>query len=215
MPYIYLVHCRACLNANEHVYKIGKSNDFNKRLSGYDKGTVPIFSLFVNECDNFERHLLTIFRSKFNSRTDYGSEYFEGDLNYMINLIIEEYEKSKLTYNFDISGNILPLTQSKGDDIIKVKKMLLTKLNKINLTNIHDFTQNISLDSREFNMSQSYYSLNSLIQNFIYSSQQRINPNKLIKFGDYCENYNGFIMTLATTNDIPTIKLIERIKNAI
>lgn len=214
MPYIYLVHCRACVNSNEHVYKIGKSVDFNKRLYGYDKGTVPIFSLFVNECDNFERHLINIFKSVFNLRTDYGAEYFEGNLNCMIKIIIEEYEKSNLMYNFDMSGNILATKNTKGDDIIKIKKILLNKLNKINLIKIHDFRRSLSLDSSEFNTSQSYHSLNSLIQNFIYSSQQKINPNKL-KFGDYCENYNIFITTLAMTDDISTIKLIERIKLAI
>jgi hypothetical protein len=35
MPYIYLIHTRASLNINEPVYKIGKTNDFSKRISDY------------------------------------------------------------------------------------------------------------------------------------------------------------------------------------
>jgi len=72
IPYIYLIHCRASVNAKENVYKIGKSVDFNKRLDGYDKGSIPIFTIYVCECDDFERLLITIFRSKFIIRADCG-----------------------------------------------------------------------------------------------------------------------------------------------
>ena len=58
MPYIYLIHTRASLNIKEPVYKIGKTKDFNKRLSGYDKGNNPILMLYVNNSDIFEKLII-------------------------------------------------------------------------------------------------------------------------------------------------------------
>ena len=45
MPYIYLIHCRASLNIRGPVYKIGKTTDFDKCVSEYDKGSEPILVL--------------------------------------------------------------------------------------------------------------------------------------------------------------------------
>lgn len=214
MPYIYLVHCRACINANENIYKIGKSIDFNKRLSGYDKGTIPLLSIFVSECDNFERHLIRIFETRFTSRKDYGSEYFEGDITSMIKIIIEEYEKSKLEYTNQ--STTIPMTDIiQTDNIIKIKKMLYTKLNKVNLKNINNFRNNIGLNSTELHMSQYYNLLYSIITQYISQTQIITPTSNKLKFGDYAENRFGFINNISFANDSPSIKLIERIKLSI
>ena len=78
---------------NPCVYKIGKTQDFNKRLSGYDKGSEPILVLFVKNCDTFERTLLELFNLQFRKRDDYGNEYFEGDVSQMIQLIMEKFNE--------------------------------------------------------------------------------------------------------------------------
>ena len=80
MPYIYLIHTRASLNINEPVYKIGKTNDFSKRISGYAKGSEPILMLYVNNSDIFEKLIIEMFNINFIKRTDYGNEYFDDAL---------------------------------------------------------------------------------------------------------------------------------------
>jgi len=93
MPYVYLIHCRASVNIKENVYKFGKTTDFSKRLSGYDKGTIPLFLLYINDCDTFETEILDLLSKNFTKRSDYGSEYFEGDLSKMIEVIMIQYSQ--------------------------------------------------------------------------------------------------------------------------
>ena len=101
MPYIYLIHTRASLNINEPVYKIGKTNDFSKRISGYDKGSIPILMLYVNNCDIFEKLIIEIFNTNFIKRTDYGNEYFEGNVSDMIGIIMDNFKELNMCYNIE------------------------------------------------------------------------------------------------------------------
>jgi hypothetical protein len=88
MPYIYLIHCRASVNAQEPVFKLGKTIDFSKRVGGYDKGSNPILSLYVKECDETEKRLIKLFKTNFKHRPDYGREYFEGNVDAMVMCIV-------------------------------------------------------------------------------------------------------------------------------
>ena len=101
MPYIYLIHTRASLNINEPVYKIGKTNDFSKRISGYDKGSIPILMLYVNNSDIFEKLIIEIFNTNFIKRTDYGNEYFEGNVSDMIGIIMDNFKELNMCYNIE------------------------------------------------------------------------------------------------------------------
>ncbi len=213
MPYIYLVHCRACLNANQPIYKIGKTTDFNKRLFGYDKGTIPLLVLYVAECDNFERHLINIFKTTFSIRTDYGNEYFEGDISSMIKIIIDEYEKADISYKNN-TVNEQSVMFNQAENIIKTKKLLLSKLNKVSIKNINNFRNDISMSSSDMHLSRHYNELFNIIGQYTYDTSPLRQPqymNKL-KFGDYVESKYSFISNLAMANDVPSIKLIERIK---
>ena len=94
MPYIYLLHCRASIDANEPVYKIGKSDKDDgtaECFNGYTDGSVPLFSIHVADEEKFENDIKAIFGLRFKPRTDYGSEYFEGNAVEMINLIWQYY----------------------------------------------------------------------------------------------------------------------------
>lgn len=212
MPYIYLVHCRASLNNNENVYKLGKTLDFNKRLDGYDKGSIPILSLFVEECDEFEKKMISLFDVNFKQRNDYGREYYEGDLNMMINLLINEFNTNNLCYKINKENCISTSIQNvvTQDTILKLKTKLKNKLNKINLNNINSFQNSIMTCSCEFNDNQYYHFISNYIQNYRYDLN---NMKKKIKFGDYLENNYGLINNL--TNSINpnnnNLKLIEKI----
>lgn len=98
MPYVYLIHPRAPLNANENVYKFGKTDDFKQRMNGYDKGSIPLLVLWVEEKDAFENAVLALFRVKYTQRRDYGTEYFEGNPFQMITDIIAECEQNSVQY---------------------------------------------------------------------------------------------------------------------
>lgn len=115
MPYIYLIHTRASLNIKEPVYKIGKTADFNKRLSGYDKGNKPILVLYVNNCDIFEKLIIEIFNTNFIKRTDYGNEYFEGNVSDMIGIIMDKFNDINMCYN---------IKEPKQEEELKLKQEL-------------------------------------------------------------------------------------------
>lgn len=229
MPYIYLVHCRASVNSNENVYKIGKSIDFNKRLSGYDKGTIPIFTIYVQECDNFERQLITLFESNYQPRKDYGNEYFQGDIRQMIQDIMTEFNKCNLCYEINTNENISNTqNQEKIDDkpkindnkltenLIKMKRLLIAKLNKVKISNVYDYVNNVKLNSNDFNNSQYFYMLQNNVQPFIYNTTQY---NNKLKFGDYLEQKYTYISNLCYaiyyTDDSDALKLAERLKISI
>jgi formylmethanofuran dehydrogenase subunit E len=79
--YIYLL---SIYPHNENIYKIGKTKNFEKRLQNY-KNTRPIVH-FVSSCEDitkYETELLRIFRSKFVSKKEIGSEFFYGNLSLM------------------------------------------------------------------------------------------------------------------------------------
>lgn len=234
MPYIYLIHCRASVNSNENVYKIGKSFDFNKRLEGYDKGTIPLFSLYVSECDNFEKHLINLFGGIFTLRKDYGNEYFEGNINQMINLIISEFNNIKeLVYSPSLQiteDNTKQKCIDNPSNLIKIKKQMRIQLNKIkDLNELNLFYNNISSYSTEYQYSTYFSDINSYIQQYTQQTQmanqitKKCNPlltekqfggkQKIIRFGDYVES-RGYINRLVTDycyKNKECVKLVERI----
>jgi hypothetical protein len=79
MNYIYLLQEREFLKTMRVQY-------YETRLSQYPKGSKTIVKK-CNNCYSMETRLLKDFRAKFINRTDIGKEYFEGDVEEMINLI--------------------------------------------------------------------------------------------------------------------------------
>jgi len=209
MPYIYLIHCRASINNGENVYKIGKTTDFNKRLDGYDKGSIPILSLYVNECDEFEKKLINIFDIKYKQRSDYGREYYEGEVNDMINQILQEFNNKNLCYKIDKKEEKIDMTI---DNIMKLKTKLRNKLNKININNINSFQTGLMMYSIELNDNQYYHYINNYISNYRSNNTLSLNSKKC-KFGDYLENNYSFINNLCHSVNLNSnnLKLIEKI----
>lgn len=83
---IYLIQLREFINSNQNVYKVGKTKrESSKRLNQYPKGSKEIFTIACDDCDILENEILTLFREKYISRTDLGSEYVQGDVESMIN----------------------------------------------------------------------------------------------------------------------------------
>lgn len=85
--YIYLVWQREFVNRNEPVYKVGRTGNIITRMLQYPKGSEVV--LAVCTCDMFasELKVRTELSDYFINRTDIGREYYEGDVNRMLNII--------------------------------------------------------------------------------------------------------------------------------
>lgn len=83
--HIYLIREREFIRLNEPTYKLGKTEqDGLKRSAQYPKGSSIEIHLHVNDCHTAERDLLEIFRHTFIPMTEYGAEYFKGDVQAML-----------------------------------------------------------------------------------------------------------------------------------
>lgn len=218
MPYIYLIHCRASVNAKENVYKIGKSNDFNKRLEGYDKGSVPIFTLYVSESDRFEKILIAIFSGKFILRKDYGNEYFQGNVSAMMNTIVKTYNDSIEDHEYNCGGGINQSGCFDGFkvDVVKVRTQLRNKLNKIKLVDLDMFQKNLNTKSSELGHLHYFWVLYNSVSTYRDDKTMRQPPTPY-KFGDYLETHYAFINNLCARmthheDGTATFRFIEHIK---
>jgi hypothetical protein len=111
MSSIYLIQEREFINTNESVIKIGRTNNIAKRFLQYPKGSLLLFSIYINPTDliSMEKQLLYKFGGVFRARADIGREYFEGDINEMIKTIVNNVKDVK----YD---------EKKQEDIVFIKK---------------------------------------------------------------------------------------------
>jgi hypothetical protein len=77
--WLYLIQLGDHRKHHKLIYKIGRTNDFNRPINEY-----PAYSQVISVCpvDNdkkCERELLKEFKNEFEFRNDLGHEYFEGD----------------------------------------------------------------------------------------------------------------------------------------
>jgi hypothetical protein len=81
MGYIYIIYMREFLNSKEQVFKIGRTRDIVLRVSQYPKGSILLFCCYVEDEVGMVRNVKESLADKFVRRTDYGTEYFEGDFD--------------------------------------------------------------------------------------------------------------------------------------
>jgi len=94
--YIYLLKTREFINANQEVYKVGRTKQENQtRFKQYPKGSVLYFQMICNNCNTIEKKVLSLFKEIFIPRKDIGSESFEGDYNEMISIIYSTIKQEK------------------------------------------------------------------------------------------------------------------------
>ena len=100
---IYIIYTRACKNGDEGVYKIGKTGDYLKRQSQYDKGGEMLFVANVINRHESENLIKAGFSKEFVQRRDYGTEYFEGDIFEMVllmkDILIAQIENIVIDFN--------------------------------------------------------------------------------------------------------------------
>ncbi|AYV75330.1 MAG: DNA primase [Terrestrivirus sp.] len=100
--YCYIIQEREFVNSNKSIYKIGKTTQqIHKRMNQYPKDSKVILTLNVVNCDEFEKNIKRIFPQKYKHRTDIGIEYFEGDVNEMV----DEYISLNKSLNKSLTKN--------------------------------------------------------------------------------------------------------------
>ena len=112
--YIYLLREREFFRLNEDIYKIGKTEqEPNNRLAGYPKGTEVVLFMNTRDCHTKEGAIIDIFKKIFIQRTDVGKEYFEGNRDYMVEIICDVINVNNnnpnnkmVTNNYKLNGTI-------------------------------------------------------------------------------------------------------------
>ncbi len=84
MEAVYIIHLREFINAGQSVYKIGRTAQPHVKRAGlYPKGSDLKFQMSVINSHKVETQIIRIFEQEFIRRRDFGSEYFEGDVEDM------------------------------------------------------------------------------------------------------------------------------------
>lgn len=93
--HIYLIREREFVNTNEPIYKIGKSINIKSRMPSYPKNSVIIAIFHTKRFDvhRIERELISICDKRFKQRKDIGREYYEADVNDLVNEITRMIKK--------------------------------------------------------------------------------------------------------------------------
>jgi hypothetical protein len=74
------------IGKNIKIYKIGPTNDFNRRINEYPYETQIIYVTSAENDTKCKRELVKEFKSEFDWRNDVGNEYFEGNERDMISV---------------------------------------------------------------------------------------------------------------------------------
>ncbi len=99
MSYIYLIKTRESIKLNEPIYKIGRTSQIGlSRLNQYPKGSELLLHIKCPNCNELEKIISNEFKKKFTQHLDYGIEYFEGDCEQMIDIIIVLVKKQQEYY---------------------------------------------------------------------------------------------------------------------
>jgi hypothetical protein len=88
--YVYLLIEREFINANQPIYKIGRTgqNSPLNRLKGYPKQSQFILFYSVNNYKNIEQNIKKELkhRNEIIHKNDIGEEYFQGDINIFVSI---------------------------------------------------------------------------------------------------------------------------------
>jgi hypothetical protein len=165
--YIYLLKEREFVNSKMSIYKVGKSKQENtKRFKQYPKGSILCYQRICNDCDKMEKEIIKKFKIEFNQAKDIGNEYFEGDVNKMINIISKTIKNEELK---DLDKNF---------GIIK-------RNDKLEILNMSDFTEQILINTSK--KMEEYY--NNYLKNNTLDPETANSLKEVFKFQNGKEHY--------------------------
>jgi hypothetical protein len=166
--FIYLIKEREFIKTKELIYKIGKTKQENlQRIKSYPNGSILLLYIITNDCDKKEKLIIQKFKEHFIHKKDIGNEYFMGDYNHMINIILSIISISNESSSLESSS----LESSSNDSLNSI--VYFDYDNKIiNFDNSHikdiEFIKNDKLY---------YYELFELYYNKLFENEN----NKIIK----------------------------------
>src|SRR5262249_37036289 len=121
MNYIYLLKEREFVNLKKSIYKIGKTTQNNlTRVSQYPKRSCLLLQIKCVDCSIMEKNLIDKFKDNFIQCIEIGREYFEGDENKMIKIILNEIAND--LNDTKIADEITIKSDSQNDTCIDVEK---------------------------------------------------------------------------------------------
>jgi hypothetical protein len=117
---VYMVHTRELYVLQKTIYKIGRSHHIDSRIKQYPKGSKIMCIVNCKNSVICEKELIKIFKAKFKQRTDYGTEYFEGDKDLMIREIFNVIDKQNTIYkNANGGGSVVgSVVVGDGSDVV-------------------------------------------------------------------------------------------------
>lgn len=90
--YIYVIQERIAMELLIPVYKVGVTAEIHRRSGQYAKGSKLIFCRIFTNARGREKALHTHLQTKYKSRSDFGSEYIEGEIKSIMNEIQSFFE---------------------------------------------------------------------------------------------------------------------------
>lgn len=140
--FIYLLQTRESVKCNESIYKIGKTTQDNlKRFQSYPNGSILFFHIYCFDVNVVEKKLIEVFHSKFVNVPLYGNEYFEGDLDTMIDTICslrnftcnKETSISKYYNEFSDLSHKYKRLEDDYSNVVEQNKQLLSRINELKM----------------------------------------------------------------------------------
>ncbi len=94
LNYFYLIHTAG--KQHKDIYKIGKtSREPFKRIREYERG-YKIYLVLKTNNNNFEDIVIENLKKSFTQETEFGKEWFSGDINKIIKCILDLYNQHEL-----------------------------------------------------------------------------------------------------------------------
>jgi hypothetical protein len=171
--FIYLIKEREFIKTKELIYKIGKTKQENlQRIKSYPNGSILLLYIITNDCDKKEKLIIQKFKEHFIHKKDIGNEYFMGDYNHMINIILSIISISNESSLIESSSLESSLLESSSNDSLNSIVYFDYDNKIINFDNSHikdiEFIKNDKLY---------YYELFELYYNKLFENEN----NKIIK----------------------------------
>ncbi len=89
MEGLYLIHTREFISTNKEIYKIGRSSNIENRVRNYPNGSKILLAIINKNSIQCKKNLIKQFKLTFTQKLLYGNEYFEGDVDEMINMMCD------------------------------------------------------------------------------------------------------------------------------
>ena len=109
--FLYIIHTRECRRLNEDVYKIGRSEQCVTRVRSYGRGALVYLLVPVEDSKGAEKKVIQEFKKHFVQKKYYGTEYFEGNLREMQNIMLTVSQ-----YSFPVVNKNLEDTETEDED---------------------------------------------------------------------------------------------------